>query len=292
MDRKTYPDNHWLKSSDPAHVLRRYLEQQSKPYSKIKNHFVKELLGDLRGKKFIDFGCGGGMFTVYAAESGADMVLAVDAEYSVLSAAKYHVQQQGIDASCTFIHSVEFPSAKSGMLFDVILMKDVIEHVQDDDQLLMRASESLAPGGRLVVSTQNSLSLNYVLEGGYKKYLKGDKNWCGWDETHLRFYTGTSLGTKLRNYGLKPVAWRSVYLIPYKVSVPFRKKILYVRSVSHLDRYLGRYFPFNRLGWNIIIAAEKSPLVPKKVHSKHLNRSALKTPVQIRPIPVNRDAIN
>lgn len=163
--RKRYSKEHWLRSSDPEKALSAYLEQQSKAYSRVKNAFVKELLGDLSGKRFLDFGCGAGMFTVHAALQGALEVVGVDAEETALSAARYFAESEGVDHLCSFVRSEHFPILGSRPRFDVILMKDVIEHVQDDQDLLYAASEAIAPGGCLVLSTQNSLSLNYLLQG-------------------------------------------------------------------------------------------------------------------------------
>ncbi len=57
-----YPEDHWLRSYDSEKALDFYLEQQSKAYSRVKNDFVTELLGDLKGKRVIDYGCGAGYF--------------------------------------------------------------------------------------------------------------------------------------------------------------------------------------------------------------------------------------
>ena len=80
LQRKTYPDDHWLRSHDPEKALAAYLDQQNKAYSRAKNAFILELLGDLKGKRFLDYGCGAGMFTVHAALEGASEVVGVDAE--------------------------------------------------------------------------------------------------------------------------------------------------------------------------------------------------------------------
>ncbi|MGA8833337.1 MAG: hypothetical protein WB554_17190, partial [Desulfomonilaceae bacterium] len=62
---KRYPDDHWLRSFDTEKALSSYLDQQSKVYSKVKNEFIRELLGDLKGKSVIDYGCGAGLFSVH-----------------------------------------------------------------------------------------------------------------------------------------------------------------------------------------------------------------------------------
>lgn len=260
--RKQYPDDHWLKSHDPERALAAYMDQQSKAYSRVKNAFVRELLGNLKGKRFLDYGCGGGMFTVHAAQQGALEVVSVDAEETALATARYFSAQQGVEHLCNFIRSEEFPRHVAGRHFDVILMKDVIEHVPDDLALLHKAASALVPGGVLVLSTQNLLSLNYFLEGTFQKLVRGNKEWYGWDDTHLRFYTSISLEKKLKEAGFGRTSWRSVYLIPYKFSAP-SGKILRFDALSYFDRMLGGIFPFNRLGWNIIVKARTSPLVPE-----------------------------
>ena len=37
------------------------------------------------------------------------------------------------------------------------------------------------PGGRLLLSTQNSWSLNYLIEGAYRRWWCGERDWMGWD---------------------------------------------------------------------------------------------------------------
>jgi 2-polyprenyl-6-hydroxyphenyl methylase / 3-demethylubiquinone-9 3-methyltransferase len=262
---KRYPEGHWMRSDDPECALRAYMDQQSKAYSRTKNDFVRDLLGDLQGKRFLDYGCGAGMFTVYAAKSDALEVVGVDAEEAALRTARYFAEQEQVGHLCRFISSELLPKA-SRPRFDVILMKDVIEHVPDDEELLQAARRLLVPGGRLVVSTQNALSMNFLIQGTYQRLLRGNSSWFGWDPTHLRFYTPMSLDRKLRQAGFKSTNWRSVYLVPYKF--PGRhisdREFVRIDSLSWIDRTLGGVFPYNRLGWNVIVRANASPLVSQR----------------------------
>jgi 2-polyprenyl-6-hydroxyphenyl methylase / 3-demethylubiquinone-9 3-methyltransferase len=264
--QKTYPDDHWLKSQDPEKALQAYLEQQNKAYSRVKNAFIRELMGDLNGKRVIDYGCGAGFFSVYAAQSGAAKVVGVDAEESALATARHFARTQDVAHVCSFVQSEQFPSCLGRNVFDVILMKDVIEHVPDDQALLYAAAEAIVPGGKLILSTQNALSLNYLLQGTYHRNWLGDKDWYGWDTTHVRFYTPMGLDGKLKEAGFRSASWRSVYLIPYKLpGIPGSgKQFLRLDALSWVDRRLGSIFPYNRLGWNIIVSALASPLVPER----------------------------
>jgi 2-polyprenyl-6-hydroxyphenyl methylase / 3-demethylubiquinone-9 3-methyltransferase len=271
--RKSYPRGHWLKSEDPNEAMRAYTAQQRLAYSRVKNAFVRELLGDLSGKRVLDYGCGAGFFSVYAAEAGADQVVAVDAEETAVRTARAFARSRGVERVCTFLHREGFPRELADGRMDVVLMKDVIEHVPDDQALLNAAAEALVPGGRLVLSTQNALSLNYLLQGAYHRLWLGNKDWCGWDPTHLRFYTPMSLGQRLEAAGLRAAAWRSVYLIPYHwPGIPgSRRRIIRVNALSWIDRMLGGVFPYNRVGWNIIVGAETSPLVSRRLEMAELS---------------------
>lgn len=265
--RKSYPSDHWLKSNDADRAIAACMAQQSLAYSRTKNAFVRELLGDLAGKRVLDYGCGPGFFTIYAAEAGAGEVIAVDAEETALSAARAFARAQGVERVCTFLRSDGFPRTLMNGRMDVILMKDVIEHVPDDEALLHAAADALVPSGLLVLSTQNALSLNYLIQGTYHRHWLKDRDWYGWDPTHLRFYTPMSLKRKLIDAGFSASAWRSVYLVPYHwPGIPgSRRRIIRVNALSRIDAMLGAVFPYNRLGWNIIVRAETSPLVPKRL---------------------------
>ena len=42
-------------------------------------------------------------------------------------------------------------------------------------------------GGRLLLSTHNTWSLNFLVEGTYNRWWRGDKNWFGWDPSTSTF---------------------------------------------------------------------------------------------------------
>jgi 2-polyprenyl-6-hydroxyphenyl methylase/3-demethylubiquinone-9 3-methyltransferase len=149
-----------------------------------------------------------------------------------------------------------------GRQFDLILAKDVIEHVEDDVGFLQRLKMHLAPSGVAVIVTQNDACWNYWTEAPLG--LAHDPSWCGWDPTHVRFYNLPSLEGKLLYTGLKPVQWRAAYLIPYRAwcsgfrgSVTSLVQQLGVASLFHLPELaLGSIYPFCGLGWSIAVACK------------------------------------
>lgn len=259
VSEKRYDESHWIRSPDVESALRAYLEQQSTSYSRIKNGFIRELLGRLDRRRFLDYGCGAGFFMVHAARCGAAPAVGVDAEPNVLETARHFAGTRGLAERCRFVCSRGFPFRSDAARFDVVLLKDVLEHVPGDRELLQAAAGVLAPGGCMVVSTQNAFSLNYLIEGTVRRMLFREKRWCGWDPTHVRFYTPGSLRNRLEEAGLEVTDWRSVYVIPHKAPAPASsgRQFFRIECLSSADRFLGRAFPFRMMGWNIMAKAIK-----------------------------------
>ena len=137
-----------------------------------------------------------------------------------------------------------------------MILKDVVEHIRDDAVLLRQLASCQAAGDRLLLCTHNTWSLNYVLEGGYKRWWCGEKRWLGWDVTHLRFYTPRSLRRLLRAAGYTARRWCGLYIIPYNL-LAWKVKLDVLHKV---DLWFGHLFPLNRLGWNVLVEAVRSPV--------------------------------
>jgi len=249
---------HWLHEKNESNALKQYLELGELVYNKTKFTLFRRLAGDVQGKRVLDYGSGAGIMAIPYAHDGAEVVL-VDAASNALNTATFYAQKQKVKNSIRTIHAEAFPKDLKKERFDIVIAKDIIEHIHDDQRFLKDLSDCQDKGGILLLSTQNSFSLNYLLEGSYRKYICGNKNWCGWDTTHLRFYTISSLKEKLNFAGYRPQKWASVYIIPYNIfSWLFLLKVnIYASFLHKFDLLFGTIFPFNTLGWNIIVRAEK-----------------------------------
>lgn len=253
-----YPPDHWANDSDPSSGLSKYLAMHETLYNKVKNNLILSILPqDMKGLEVLDYGCGCGFFSILCAKRGA-MVTGIDASEMAISTAKFYAAKSGVTNRCTFSVSTNVDLQKTS--FDVILAKDVIEHIQDDSLWIRTVVNVLKPRGQLVLSTQNAWSLNYLLEGGYYRLWRKEKKWMGWDSTHIRFYTPVILSRIISNHGLMVERWASMYIVPYNIlSWLFLLKIkITFKSLSLIDYLVGKVFPFNHFGWGLIVSCRKT----------------------------------
>ena len=260
VERLRYEATHWVREDDPARALAAYLEQCQRPFNRTKIEMMAGMLpADLGGQTVLDYGCGAGSFTVLCARRGA-RVVAVDAEEAVLRTAAHYARLSGVAERCRFIDSQAFARGLPTETFDVIVAKDVIEHVPDDEGLLRDFARRQRAGGRLLISTQSALSLTFLVESLFFRVWRGEAGWCGWDPTHLRFYTPRSLGRKLRAAGYRPRRRHGFYIVPYRIltyALLFRRSIE-LPALRYVDRWLGGHFPFNLFGWDVAVLAERA----------------------------------
>lgn len=260
VERLRYDATHWARDEDPARALAAYLELCQRPLNRTKIEVMSRMLPiELAGQSVLDYGCGAGIFTVLCAGRGAQ-VLGVDAEAAVLRTAAHHAQLSGVAARCRFVESDEFARGSRAESFDVIVAKDVIEHVPDDRGLLRDFARRQRPGGHLLVSTQSALSLTFLVESFFFRVWRGETGWCGWDPTHLRFYTPGSLARLLAGAGYRPRRRHGLYIVPYRIltyALLFRRWVE-LPALRHIDRWLGGRLPFNLFGWDVVVLAERA----------------------------------
>ncbi len=106
----------------------------------------------LKGLRFLDIGCGGGLLCEPMARMGAEIVGA-DASAVNIEVARIHAAQSGlaIDYRAQTAESLE----AAGEKFDVILNMEVVEHVSDVDLFMSKCANMVKPGGLMFVATIN-----------------------------------------------------------------------------------------------------------------------------------------
>lgn len=195
----------------PDAYLREYSNLMSETTNVYRIKAVLETLPRLPGHvKLLDLACGAGAYTREMRTGRFENrleIVALDRESTCVSA--YKMNNPGAEG---VVGDVCDTGLEPGQ-FDLTLGLDIIEHLENEDQFLQEIYRTLKPGGWLVLSTQNSLCIEYII-GKVSRGLIG-RRWMGWDPTHLRFYTVWSLSRALKRNGFSVERFNGTYYLPY-----------------------------------------------------------------------------
>jgi SAM-dependent methyltransferase len=132
----------------------------------------------LEGASILDIGCGLGVYVGKFREY-SDRVCGIDVDPKRL--------REGARTTPGLMLAVgEHLPFKDGT-FDVIVLNEVIEHVQDDQATIAEAMRTLQPGGRIVIYAPNRL-YPFETHGIYlgKRFVFGNIPFINWLPTPLR----------------------------------------------------------------------------------------------------------
>ncbi len=108
---------------------------------------------DLKDKKALDIGCGGGIISEGLAQRHA-IVTGIDMAPNAIEIAKNHAENAHLAIDYRVITAEEFAEDHKAE-FDVITCLEMLEHVPTPSSIVSAASDMLKPGGHIFFSTLN-----------------------------------------------------------------------------------------------------------------------------------------
>jgi SAM-dependent methyltransferase len=231
--------------------------------------------------RLLDIGCGNGIFTRWLVDR-ARLVTGCDHNPDLVEQARRECP--GIEAVQSCGESLPFESGR----FDVVVMSDVLEHMDDDTVAVREALRVLCPNGLLLISLPNRGPLA-VLDGdnlvnglvrmlGCLRIPRGRNA----DGSRRHLFQGFTY-RKHRHYGIDDLKrllgpscevervyyggillWPLAYLVEKFCEVFFKRPLVQtdyrlLRRLRALDFRLN----IGRWSYNLVVAARKRPVPPQ-----------------------------
>jgi len=214
--------------------------------------FIEEYV-TLKGARVLDIGCGLGKYVQKFQERGAEALgLDIDAKRLREGAKDVPGLMLGISEGLPF---------KDGT-FDLIVLNEVIEHVNDDRATMREAQRVLKPGGHVAIYAPNRL-YPFETHGIYlgKRFVFGNIPLVNWLPTplrdrlvpHARAYTKGGIRKTYRGLGFRALTETYVYPGFDNIIARHRRLGRFLRAAL----YRAEHTPLKMFGLSHFIVLEK-----------------------------------
>lgn len=161
----------------------------------------------------LDIGCGGGLSSEPFAKLGAH-VCGVDADKQAIEVAKNHAKNENLRIDYKNC-SIEDLSLKKDGKFDIILILELLEHIDDTNHFLSIALKYLKKNGVVFVSTINKNIKSMVLAKFAAEYIlnwvpRGTHDWN-------KFITPSELNQMMERHGFTEILRTGVIFDPFSL---------------------------------------------------------------------------
>lgn len=170
----------------------------------LERRLILDLLGDVRGRRVLDVGCGDGDLAVELARRGATVV-GLDASPAMIAAARARAKQAAMPVTFATGTAEALPFAPGS--FDIVVAVTILCFVADGAPAFAEAARVLRPGGALVIGELGRWSSWAA--------MRRIRAWLGaplWRQGHFR--TPAGLRALARGAGLRPGPVRGAIYFP------------------------------------------------------------------------------
>lgn len=173
-----------------------------------KGRALSDFLGDVKIPQVLDVGAGSGIFSRQLLDLGlCESAVCVDPNYGEERCEQHHGKQ------ISFVRTVDSGQQK------LLLMMDVLEHINDDIGFLKQYADSLDRGGHILIT----VPAFQFMWSGHDVFLE-----------HRRRYTISTIEAVIREVGLIPVKSRYFFgsLFPLVAALRVLRRALLARGVT------------------------------------------------------------
>lgn len=261
LDKEKAFHNNWAKSINIDEVM---VDESFEACTCPENRIIIEKLGNIRGKKMLELGCGAGEASVYFAKKGVE-VTATDISDDMLEVAQKVARKHGVSLETKKLYSKQIPFDSAA--FDIVYAANLLHHVNIENTL-KEVCRVLKSGGIFVswdplehnpliniyrriaskVRTEDEHPLRMQDLKLFKKYfsnLEVDTTWFFTLWIFIKIYFIDKIDPNKERY------WK-------KILIDHRKLERLYSRLEKTDKVFLKLFPFmKRYCWNIVIFAEK-----------------------------------
>ena len=132
---------------------------------------LKELIGldNIKGKRFIDIGCGSGIFSISALRMGASEVVGIDISKESVTTSKSNSKRFDTKGKINFLHKSIFDKNNLG-IFDVVYSWGVLHHTGNMWKAIDNSLKLVNNGGLFVIAIYNKHWTSPIWSGVKKFY--------------------------------------------------------------------------------------------------------------------------
>ena len=139
------------------HYVANYLDPERE---RIAAESLEQLVGELRGRTFLDIGCGSGLFSLCAHRAGAGTVISIDVDGEAVAATRALHARAGSPANWAVLQrSILDPELLEELpRADVVYSWGVLHHTGDMYTAIRNASALVKPGGCFAIAIYNRVT--------------------------------------------------------------------------------------------------------------------------------------